>query len=139
MSVQMHANTQQIDQPTNMPLLRRALVGDTIFVAISSIAFIASSIPLASLTGISTVMLLDAGVVCLAYAAFLWWAVRNQPLQRIGWINVVLGYVWVAASIVLLVAGWLPLTSFGFWLIVGVAVAVDLITSVQAYALVKRR
>ncbi len=139
MSVQMRANTQQIDQPTDMPLLRRALISDTIFVAIASIAFIAGSAPLASLTGIPTVMLLDAGLVCLAYAAFLRWAVRNQPLQRIGWINIVLGYVWVAASIVLLVAGWLPLTSFGFWLIVGIAVVVDLITSVQAYALMKRR
>jgi hypothetical protein len=131
--------TQAANQTSKTSLLERAIQVDIGFILVISLAFIAFSAPLAALSGIPANVALILGVACLGYAGFLWWGMKNMPMRQLGWINVALGFVWVAASIVLLFSGWLPLTTLGFWLVVFLAVDVDLISSVQAYALVKRK
>jgi hypothetical protein len=131
--------TQAANQSEKVSLLQRALQVDIGFILVMSLAFIAFSAPLSELSGIPANIALALGIACLGYAGFLWWGMKNMPIRQLGWINVALGFVWVAASIMLLVSGWLPLTTFGFWLVVFLAIDVDLISSVQAFALVKRK
>jgi hypothetical protein len=139
MAVQTQGGVRLFEGSVERPLLRRWLRIDSVFVVLSGLLVMLPASPLAAITGLERTWLLVAGVVSLLYGALLWWETGVFPLRIVGWANVTVGYLWVAASVVLLVMGWLPLTSAGFWGVVALAVIVDLITSVQAYALVKRR
>lgn len=139
MSAQTHTVTGSLDRPSAQPLLRRALQADSLVVLVSGVAFAVGAGPLSQRTGLPNLVVLELGIALLAYGAFLWWAINSLPLRQVGWFNVAIGVLWVVGSIVLLVGGWLPLTSFGWWFVVVVAIAVDLITSLQAYALIRRK
>jgi hypothetical protein len=117
-------------------LLRYALRADAIFcVATGAIGLVAAQ-PLATLTGIQPLVLSILGAIVALYGAFLFYtAAPAQINRRIVIAAIVLDVVWVIDSAVLLIAGWLPLTSTGMWTIGLVAVAVAALGELKFFGL----
>jgi hypothetical protein len=139
MSTPIYSAAHSARPAVEQPLLRRLLRMDSVLVVASGLLSLLAAGPLAAASGINSTALSVTGLVLLVYGGLLWWETDALPLRMVGWLNVAAGYLWVAASVLVLVMNWLPLTALGFWSVVVVAVLVDLITTAQAYALVKRR
>jgi hypothetical protein len=69
------------------------------------------------------------------YGLSLWRVVGVSQLARLGWTALGLNLVWVVVSWLVLLSGWLRLTSLGWWAIAGLAELVLLIGVVQLVAL----
>lgn len=121
-------------------LLRRALQGDAIFGAVSGIVLTLMSGALAPLLGMPATMLLVIGLILLPYAAWLWFqATRPVISRRVAWAVIGLNALWVVESIALLVFGWLPLTTAGWWAVVGTALLVATFGELQFFGLRRSR
>ena len=71
------------------------------------------------------------GLVLIAWAAALWTVAGRRPVpERAGWTIVALNLIWVVDSVLLVLAGWFPLTGVGTAVVLaqaaGVAVFADL-------------
>ncbi len=115
--------TQTFPQAAQPTLLRRALQADGVFCTLSGLLLIADAGPIAALIGVSQPWILTVlGVDLLIYAALLFLAARRTPIVR--WhaqAFMAADVIWVLASVVLVLGGLLPLTTFGFWAVLGVA------------------
>ena len=104
-------------------LLRRALQADGAFCTLSGLLLLADAGPIAALIGAAQPwMLMVLGVDLLIYAALLFLAARRAPLVR--WhaqAFLIADVAWVLGSLVLVLGGLLPLTTFGFWAVLGIA------------------
>lgn len=138
MTAQSRSTIDQLDRPAPSSLLTRALRADSLFCGVCGLATIVASGALAGLTGLSTPALIGAGAVLLAYAGLLWWEIGALPIRKVGWAVVALNLIWVAASAALLVSGRLPMMSFSWWLVLELAVIVDIFATVQIVALTRR-
>ena len=75
--------------------------------------------------GAPLALLWPVALVCLLYAAALWLVqARPRISGGVAWSIVALNVVWAAASVVLVVLGWLPLTVLGVAFVVLQAVVV---------------
>jgi hypothetical protein len=121
-------------------LLRLALRADAIFcVATGAIGLVAAQ-PLATLLGIPALALGILGAIVALYGAFLFYtAAQAQISRRIALAALVLDAIWVIDSAVLLLTGWLPLTSAGMWTIGLVAVAVATLGELKFFGLRRMR
>ena len=118
-------------------LLRLALRADAIScVAAGTIGLVAAQ-PLSALLGIEPPLALSLlGAIVALYGAFLFYAAAQAQIsRRITIAALVLDVIWVIDSAVLLVAGWLPLTSAGMWTIGLVAVAVASLGELKFFGL----
>jgi hypothetical protein len=107
-------------------LVRRTLLGNALFSEITGLAFLLFSLPIARFLGIApswSLLLLGAGLLLFGVQVFT--VSRSRPLDRRGVITIIaLDAGWVAASALLLIAGWLPLTVGGTWAVLLIADAV---------------
>lgn len=135
----MTTNTQS--QSSVATTLQRALQGNGIFSAISGAISLVAARPLAETMGIpSTLPLVVLGILLLGYAAALITAVRKQEnALKIGPAAVVMDILWVMGSVILLLSGWLPLTTAGTWIILIIGDIVLFFAGWQAYGLWKLR
>ena len=108
---------------------RTVLRGNAIFSAITGAlcllgaAQVTSWLGLGGATSLFVVRLVGAGV--LAFAALVWWLSTRQPIPRTGLLEIaIVDFAWVAASALLLLAGWIPFSTAGMWI---VAVVADLV------------
>ncbi len=105
-------------------LLRRTLVGNTIFSEGLALMFGAGAI--GGVIGITMLWPLVAlGLVLVLFGAEVYAASRRPTLNRREVISIIaLDAGWVVASAVLLVGGWLSLSGAGIWAVLLVADAV---------------
>ncbi len=121
----------------NSNLLRRALLANAIFSALSGVILLLASKRLAQLLGTS-VSLVPIGVMLLIYAAGLLWNARRENISRMeAWIAVILDVAWVAGSAIIIFAG--VLTATGNWMVAIVADVVLLFAVLQLIGLRKSR
>jgi hypothetical protein len=122
-------------------LLRYALRGDAIVSAATGAICLAAAQPLADIIGIQPpVALRILGAMLAVYGGVLFYtAAQPQINRRVAIAAVVLNVLWVIDSAVLLVAGWLPLTSAGVWTIALIAVGVAIFAELQFFGLRRMR
>jgi len=117
----------------NDSLLRRALLGNTLFSGLSGVIAAVAAGPLAAFLGLSSpIILIILGLGLIGYAVGLYRMATRQPISRNDALfAVVADTVWVVASLVLLLIGWPPFTTAGRWLVVIIADIVAVFAIVQ--------
>jgi hypothetical protein len=115
-----------------MNLIRTALVADAVACFASGALLAAGGTFLASLTGVPAAVSTPLGLFLLALGAFIAWvgARRETPRGPVLLI-VVLNSAWVVGSIIVLLAGVLPLTMFGVAFVIVQAIAVAALAAIQ--------
>jgi hypothetical protein len=117
-------------------LLRLALRADAIFCLATGAISLAEAQPLGALLGLPPLALSILGAVVAVSGAFLLYiAAQAQISRRIALVALVLDVIWVIDSLVLLISGWLPLTSAGMWTIGLVALAVATLGELKFFGL----
>jgi hypothetical protein len=117
-------------------LLRLALRADAIFCLATGAISLVEAQPLGALLGVAPLALSILGAVVAVYGAFLLYtAAQAQISRRIALVALVLDAIWVIDSLVLLIGGWLPLTSAGMWTIGLVALAVATLAELKFFGL----
>jgi hypothetical protein len=115
--------TQTFTHTDRATLLRRTLQADSAVSLLTGLLFIVDAAPIASFSGLPWPGALEAiGVGLLGYAALMFLAARHEPIDR----RLARGFViadcsWVAASALILLAGWPSLTTAGFWAVLALA------------------
>jgi hypothetical protein len=129
--------TTQVSPIARPNLLRSALRADAILCIATGAISLAAAQPLATLLGIQPPLVLGTlGAIVALYGAFLFYtAAQAQLNRRIVIAAIVLDLIWVIDSAILLVAGWLPLTSAGMWAIGLIAVAVAVVAELKFFGL----
>jgi hypothetical protein len=135
-----HVTTQPAPL-TASNLLRYALRGDAILTIVTGAICLADTPPLAVFLGIQPPLALQIlGAVLVLYGAFLFYtAAQPQISRRIVIAAIALDLIWVIDSTILLVAGWLPLTSAGMWIIGLIAAAVAVVAELKFFGLRRMR
>ncbi len=113
-------------------LLRNALRIDAVASVLVGLPMAAAAHPLAAALGLPVPLLFWAGVICLPYAAILWWMSGQAELPSQAVITVVSGNaLWVAGCLALAFAGWTLPTALGVAFLVAQAVFVALFAELQ--------
>jgi hypothetical protein len=122
-------------------LLRYTVRGDAIVTVAAGAICLADTHPLATVLGIQPPLALQIlGAVLVLYGAFLFYtAAQAQISRRIVIAAIALDLIWVIDSAILLVAGWLPLTSAGMWTIGLLAAAVAVVAELKFFGLRRLR
>jgi hypothetical protein len=112
--------------------LRRSLQLDAVASGALGVLLVAAGPALDELLRIPMAVLVPVGVFLVAYAAVLWMlgVRRRMPLPAI-WAVVVGNLLWVAASLVVVVAGWWTPTAAGTALVLVQAAAGALFAGLQ--------
>ena len=133
--------TTQANPFARSNLLRYTLRGDAILSIATGAICLADAQPLATLLGIQSPLALEiVGAALALYGAFLFYtAAQAQLSRRIVIAAIVLDVIWVIDRAILLVAGWLPLTSAGMWAIGLIAVAVAVVAELKFFGLRRMR
>ena len=96
--------------------------------------------PFALLLGTPTALLVPVGLFLVAFAAFVWVVgTRNRINSTAAWAVLASNALWVLASVVLLVAGWFPLTTLGVAFVLVQAAVVALFADLQFLGLRRSR
>ena len=120
------------------PFLRFALLLDAVASCLTSLIMIAGSSPLAALFGLPQPLVLGAGLASLPFAACLaWLGTRAAQVPALVWFVVIANALWVVASLLLLVPGWLQPTVPGMAFVLAQATAVAIFAELQFTALRK--
>ena len=133
--------TIQSGQSVRSNLLRYTLRADALLSIATGAICLADAQPLATFLGIQPPLALEIlGAVLALYGAFLFYtAAQAQINRRIVLAAIVLDAIWVIDSAILLVAGWLPLTSAGMWTVGLIAVAVAVVAELKFFGLRRMR
>lgn len=109
-------------------LLRGVLQANMIFSGLSGLLLAVDAAPLSRWLGVpASWILVVIGIGLIGFAGLLYLIARQRPLDLrqanvIFWLDV----AWVVGSALLLVTGWAPLTTAGWWTVLLVADAVAL-------------
>jgi hypothetical protein len=115
-------------------LLRRTLGVDAATCAAMGVAMTAGVLPLGRITGLPPALLMIAGLVLLAVAAVMaWLARRHSAPAPMVWLVIGGNAGWVAASVALLVSGWVQPTLVGELFIVAQALGVVGLTALEYF------
>ena len=121
-------------------LLRLALKLDAVASGALGTLLLVTATVLDDLLGIPLALLVPVGLFLLAYAAFVWIVGTRRRINRTAaWTVVALNLVWVADSVVVVLAGPFPLTGLGVIFILAQAVAVLLFADLQFLGLRRAR
>ena len=117
-------------------LLRLALRLDALASGALGALSLAAAPTLDPLLGVPTGLLWPVGGALLVWAAAPWLAASRPVVGRpIAWSVIALNALWVAASVLAVAAGWLPLTAPGAVFAIAQAVAVAALAEVQLLGL----
>ena len=113
-------------------LLRFALKQDAIGSGANGVVYVVAAVIFGEMFGLPAGFLYPAGAFLVAYAAALL-VLASRPVVSRAAVGVVMGVnvAWVAASAMVLVAGWFPLTGLGTALVIAQAVVVAGFTVLQ--------
>ena len=120
--------------------LRRVLALDAVTSGVMGAVTVLAVAPLSSLLGLSTSLLLWAGLSLLPFAAFVGWlATRELPPRAGVWAVIVINAFWVVDSFVLLASAWPDLTLLGKVFVVFQALVVAVLAELQFFGLRRAR
>ena len=116
--------------------LRNALALDAAACAATGLLLSLAAGPLAGLLGLPEGLLRGAGLILLPCAAALAWFASRDSLPRLA-VFAVLGInlLWIADSILILVAGWFSPTGLGIGFVLAQAGAVAVVTELEVIGL----
>jgi hypothetical protein len=116
--------------------LRYALLADAVASGATGLLMIAGAGLLEGLLGLPTALMREAGLVLVPYVAFVAWVGTREVIAR-GAVKAViaLNVLWVAASVLLLVSGWVAPTALGTAFVIAQAAAVALFAELQLIGL----
>ena len=105
--------------------LRRAILADAAASGATGLMMIAGAGLLEGLLGLPAALLRGAGIVLLPYVAFVAWVgTRGEISHAAVWTIIAANALWVAASILLLISGWVAPTALGYAFVVAQAAVV---------------
>jgi len=130
-----HTAIPQTALTTGSNLLRRALQIDGVFEAVLGAILIFGARPLAALFGLNaSAILVGAGVMLFFVAALLFRIAAREPADRPAALSIaILNVAWVILSTIVLLTGWLPLSTAGNWAIALVAGVIAVFAALQFY------
>ena len=112
--------------------LRNALALDAAACAATGLLLAFATAPLAGLLGFPDAFLRGAGLVLLACAALLALFSSRETLPRLAVYAVIgINILWIADSILILVAGWFAPTGLGIAFVLAQAAAVAIVTELE--------
>jgi hypothetical protein len=118
------------------PYLRKVLAFDAVTSGVAGIAMIAGSSMIAGLTELPSQLLFWAGVVLLPWTAALSFFASRETMPRLALVDIAaVNALWVAASLALLVTGWIAPNMLGVLFVLAQAAAVLVYTVLQLGAL----
>lgn len=119
-------------EPVPSTLLRRALVLDAAVSAASALVLALGAGALAGPLGLPGALLHLVGLALLPFAALVaWTAAQPRPPGKVVRAIVALNAAWVAASLALLISGWVAPTALGHAVVIGQALVVGLFAQQQ--------
>lgn len=117
-----------------LPSLRFLLLADAATCAAMGLVLDLGAGPIAALSGLPEKLLIFAGLALLPVAAFMV-LVAWRPLPAAVWLVILGNLVWVAGSLLLLLAGWAAPNALGVAVVIGQAVAVAVLAELEYMAL----
>jgi hypothetical protein len=121
-------------------LLRRALKLDAVASGTLGVLALIAAPVLEGPLGVPRAVLWPVALLVVAYAAFVWMVASAPSVSRTGaWAAVGLNALWVAGSVAVVVAGWLPLTVLGTVVVLAQAIAVAILAELQLLGLGRAR
>jgi len=133
MPTQSSSTTFQATASTESNLLRKALLGNSIFSTISGLLFVFDAAPIAAFLGLSSPLALRIiGAGLLAFAFMVYKIASADPINLKFAMGVVIGdLLWVVDSVLLIFTNLVVFTSGGKW---AIAIVADI---VLAFAVVQ--
>jgi hypothetical protein len=117
---------------TSSPLLKRVLLVDGLTSLTLGVLLMVAAGVAGKALGLPEGLLRAAGLICLPFGAgVLWLARQGRPPEAAIWAVIAANGGWVAASIVLLVSGWVSPTMLGLVVVIAQAVIVGLFAELQ--------
>lgn len=118
------------------PFLRKALALDAAACAVTGLLLSLGAGPLGGLLGFPAGFLRGAGLVLLPCAAVLAFFASRARLPRLGVYAVIgINILWIADSVLILVAGWFTPTTLGIAFVLAQAAAVAVVTELEVIGL----
>lgn len=112
--------------------LRRAFLLDAVATGSMGLALAIGAGSLQELLGLPTMLLREAGLICVAFAAWLAFALtRDRITKAMAWFAVGVNVLWLLASLGLLASGWVNPTWLGVAFVVAQAVIVVVFAELQ--------
>lgn len=112
--------------------LRRVLLADAATCVASGLLMTLGARPAGELLGLPADLLLYAGLGLFPFAAFVAYLATREELPRAAvWAVIVLNLLWVADSLLLLLAGWVTPNAAGYAFVVGQALAVAALAELE--------
>jgi hypothetical protein len=122
--------------PSSPAFLRGALLLDGVASGATALLVLAATGIIADLLAIPAALLRGAGLVLLPYVAFVaYLALRERAPRAAVWAVIVMNALWAAASLLLLVSGWIAPTMPGYVFVIAQALVVALFGELQYVAL----
>jgi hypothetical protein len=120
------------------PFLRKSLLLDAAASGATALLLIAGAGLLDGLLGLPVALMREAGLILVPFVAFVAWVGTREDVARGAvWTIIAANALWVAASIGLLVSGWVAPTALGYAFVIAQAAVVALFAELQ-YAGLKR-
>jgi hypothetical protein len=120
------------------PFLRKSLLLDAAASGATALLLIAGASLLDGLLGLPVALMREAGLILVPFVAFVAWVGTREDVARGAvWTIIAANALWVAASIGLLVSGWVAPTALGYAFVIAQAAVVALFAELQ-YAGLKR-
>ena len=120
------------------PFLRKSLLLDAAASGATAGLLIAGAGLLDGLLGLPVALMREAGLILVPFVAFVAWVgTREEVARGAVWTIIAANALWVAASIGLLVGGWVTPTALGYAFVIAQAAVVALFAELQ-YAGLKR-
>jgi hypothetical protein len=120
------------------PFLRKSLLLDAAASGVTAGLLIAGAGLLDGLLGLPVALMREAGLILVPFVAFVGWVGTREEVARSAvWTIVAANALWVAASVGLLVGGWVAPTALGYAFVIAQAAVVALFAELQ-YAGLKR-
>jgi hypothetical protein len=126
-------STKDAESTNKFNLLKYAVRGNALFCGVGGATFIILAGWLSDLSGLRPTLAFSlTGAILVGYAFVLLWLSNQAAIPNLAaWLVIAADVAWVLGSVLLLIAGQMPLTQTGKWLITGTADVVGLFAVVQ--------
>ena len=117
---------------TEATMLKRALLVNAAFSAISGLLIVSFDQRIAEFIGYAAISLWPMGVMLLGFGAYLLWFATRRTMNSVSVISVIVSdFAWVLGTVILLV-GWNSMISVaGIWLLAVIGMIVFLLAELQ--------
>jgi hypothetical protein len=114
------------------PFLRQGLLADAIITGATGLVMFFGAGILASLLELPEALLRYAGLALFPFVAYVAYIATRERLHRSAvWAVILINALWVAASIVLLLSGWVAPNALGSLFVIVQALAVAVFADIQ--------